>query len=267
MSGLIERGDDAAANGSPNHEPTYDFVAGVREPLMDSVPTPLKEQVLDRVSVYIGQKLNRSIYSFTALLQLEQELGATAGSDLLKFAHVAKQVLQRMGGDYATLVDVLERPGGSSVSVSPLSFQLPPLRSIPFTRGQLIDAENAAEPEAGWPPLQNDAFQVATVTFESEPDDGLELFEFKIATLVQQRQDVGFLGRLFRRQEFEWIINERRGQARRLLESLSDADGEDISLEVQLVNTLKALLKHNLKKSQVFLVQGLRYLQLERRRG
>ncbi|MEO0537660.1 MAG: formylglycine-generating enzyme family protein [Cyanobacteria bacterium P01_A01_bin.123] len=225
MSGLVERTDDSTGEGSSSYsQPTYDFLPDVREPLIASVPTPVKEAVLDRVSQYIGKKLNRSIYSFTALLQLENELGEATGSDLLKFANLAKQVLQQMGGDYAALVDTLDRPVESGSLIQRPAFEIPPLRTLDFMQAQLIDAEDLPNPEAEWPPIQMDGFTVATIAFESDSVNGLELFEFEIATLEKQQRG------LFR-QRAEWVINKRRGQARRFVEVLSRLPSPDLQLQ------------------------------------
>ncbi|MEM9447308.1 MAG: formylglycine-generating enzyme family protein [Cyanobacteria bacterium P01_E01_bin.6] len=243
MSGLIERDDEATeVDGSNRHrKPSYDFVPDVRSPLIDSVPNPLKEEVLDRVSQYIGKKLNRSIYSFTALLQLEKELGDAGGSDLLKFATVAKQVLQQMGGDYTALVDALDRPI-SSGSLLSSDFEMPPLRTMSFTVAQLIDADDETESQASWPSLQIDMFTVASITVDSEADDGFELFNFKIVTLSKQPQNQGLFERVFNKAvEFEWVVNERQRQARQFVEGFDSPSTPDLRSEVQLVNFLKAL--------------------------
>lgn len=152
ISGLVEREEplpqstDSDTDGSSpanttSKRPTYEFVPQVRDLLMDSVPLALKETVLNRVSQYIGEKLNRSIYSFTALLQLEKDLGETGGEDLLKFATLTKQVLQRMGGDYAALVDGIEQqpglPGPPPPPTPPLQF--PALQTIAFDYAQLVE--------------------------------------------------------------------------------------------------------------------------------
>ena len=222
MSGLIEREEPGQ---SQNGKPTYDFVPDVREPLIASVPIPVKETVLDRVSQYIGEKLNRSIYSFTALLQLEKELGEAAGSDLLKFATLAKQVLQQMGGDYAALVDALEQPSSGVSPGKRTDFEIPPLQALSFVQAKVVDAADASETITEWPALHNDNFTVATIRIESDPNHSLEFFDFKITTLVRQKVESassGLLERLFRRRtpNFEWVIKERQGRAKRFVTTL-----------------------------------------------
>ncbi|MEO1352273.1 MAG: formylglycine-generating enzyme family protein [Cyanobacteria bacterium J06635_15] len=242
MSGLVERTVEAISTESvsQSREPTYDFVPDVRQPLIASVPTPVKEAVLDRVSQYIGKKLNRSIYSFTALLQLEKELGETAGSDLLKFANIAKQVLRQMGGDYATLVESLDLPIKSGSPIQQPAFETPPLRTLDFMQAQLIDAEDNPNSEAEWPPIQMDGFTVATIAFGADSVSSLELFEFEIATL--EKQQTGLF-----RQRTEWVTNKRRGQARRFVEVLSRLPRPDLQFQdaadqrQSLINRLKVL--------------------------
>lgn len=233
ISGLVEREHGQAEASSRDHQnTTYDFVPKVRELLMDSVPTTTKERVLNRVSEYIGKKLNRSIYSFTALLQLEQELGGAGGTDLLKFATLTKQVLQRMGGDYAALVETLDTSPGLGPTPPPKPGPtFPPLRTIEFIQAQVVDAEEAAE---------------------SEPEGDLELFDFVVATLERQqsqqhqRQRRSLFGGLFSRGNnnradesgSDWIITERQGQARQFVEVLRRPLTPDVDLEKVLEQRL-----------------------------
>jgi len=74
--------------------------------------------------------------------------------------------------------------------------------------------------------LITDEFDIATITLEAEPEDTLETFEFQVATLRQrsqaQNQQQGLFDRLFNRPSAaaEWVIEKRRGQARRFIEVL-----------------------------------------------
>ncbi|MEM6866807.1 MAG: formylglycine-generating enzyme family protein [Cyanobacteria bacterium P01_C01_bin.121] len=233
MSGLIERERDTESG-----QPVYNFVAEVREPLMASVPTPVKADVLDRVSQYIGKKLKRSIYSFTALLQLEQELGETGGADLLKFASIAKQVLQQMGGSYASLVEAVETQPLPGPEGPQLEFELPPLRTFSFMQGVVV-AEETSDVEVSWPPMQVDEVTVATITFEEadEAEERDDLYTFKVAKLglsARLERVPGFWQRLLdRRSEdnTEWIIEESQGQARRFIETLERSSALPLSAE------------------------------------
>lgn len=225
LSGLIERmKPETEAADRPkqrsqgslfDQQRHYRFVDGVRELLVDTVRTDSAEEVLNEVSAYIGSKLGKSIYSFMALLRLKDEL-ETAGSEFLEFANVTKQALRRLGGQYAELVEAVETEEVVVQSAAPVNaVEYPPLEELEFTKGKLVDSED--EPDVECPPLKTATFEIATVSL---PEDGLELFEFQVATLARKR--TGFL-----RQQ-RWVVTETRGQTYRFMEAL----GADISLEM-----------------------------------
>ncbi len=182
-------------------ESSYEFVEGVRELLAEAVPVKQRVEVLDRVSEYIGRRLGRNIYSFTALLVLERELAELEDTEVIQFARIGKGVLRQMGGMYAELVEALEKPPAPP-------FNFPELREIAFRTARVIDTTQ--EPETvGWPELFVDDFTIATlerVEEEEEEDEQLEPFEFTIATVE--------------RRDSEWQINRQAGQGRHYLERL-----------------------------------------------
>ncbi|MEL7356935.1 MAG: formylglycine-generating enzyme family protein [Cyanobacteria bacterium J06560_6] len=235
LSGLVQRvdratngdrgaSDSAEASGSffvtQRH---YDFVPGVREILIDTVETPAAEVVLNEISAYIGQRIGKSIYSFTALLRLREEL-TDAGEEFLEFASVTKQALRRLGGEYAALVDDIEQPEVPDNYGWELGrrIEFPPLETLAFDKGELVDDEQsddeAESSTSDFPPLlQTATFQIATVSL---PQQSLEIFEFQTARI--EREQAG----LFRR--LKWVVKKSRAQARRFVEPLSD----DLGLEM-----------------------------------
>jgi len=199
MSGLVQREEDALpvseAQRPPSANKLYEFVPGVRELLSTSVAAATAETVLDRVSQYIGKRLGKSIYSFTALLMLEQELGALGGTELLQFARITRQTLQRMGGGYAALVEAIDQP---IPPIPPVPYPFdpfaayPPLAVLEFTTAQLVDRQ--------FPVLQTQIVDVVTIVLDYETAAtetvlDLQLFEFEVATLEQHR---------------EWAIHKQR---------------------------------------------------------
>lgn len=145
MSGLI-RQEAGAAAAEQATEPAYEFVAGVRERLLDLADPGEAEQLLDRVSQYVGQKIGRSLYSFTALLRLEQELQGTDVADLLKFATVTKQAVKRLGGAYAELVRAMEAQTQTpQTPQTPQTIQFQPLQILEFTWVKLTNGELTLE--------------------------------------------------------------------------------------------------------------------------
>ena len=216
LSGLIERvkeNDTASDEKSPQGslfsvKRRYQFLPYVREQLIDTVDTLDAEFVLNEISAYIGQKLGRSIYSFTALLRLKNEL-AEAGSEFLEFANVTKQALRRLGGQYAELVEVVEQETVVR-QVPPIDLlQYPQLETLEFIKGELVDS--ADEPVVDYPPLKTATFDVATVAPSQER---LDVFEFQLETLERKR--TGILRRL------NWVVKKSRAQGRHFIESLSE---------------------------------------------
>ena len=237
LSGLVERStsedDDqdtsefAEVGGSffaaQRH---YDFIPGVRDILIDTVETPAAEVVLNEISVYIGKRLGKSIYSFTALLRLKDEL-AEAGEEFLEFASVTKHALRRLGGEYAALVDDIERlvVSGNDRDLS-RRIEFPPLETLAFDQGELVDDErldDEVEPSTSdFPPLlQTVTFQIADISL---PQQSLAVFAFQMAKIEKERAG------LFRR--LQWVVKESRAQARRFTEPLAD----DLALEMVAIS-------------------------------
>ena len=180
MSGLIRRVNPA---GVEQLDQAYDFAPGVRDLLIETVPTPTTEAVLDRVSQYIGERIGKNIYSFTALLRLEQTLGNTANVEFVRFATLTRQTLQRMGGDYAALLEAINQPVPSlTASVAEQTRSDSPA----FETSELVDAQLIEEePESNFPhPLQTEEFTVVTLQIQQDapPSPELEQFEFTAAT-------------------------------------------------------------------------------------
>ena len=222
MSGLVQRDDETSLNGTDESHRTahkvYEFVPHVRELLSSSVTAKTAEVVLNRVSQYIGNRLGKSIYSFTALLMLEQELGEDGGTELLQFAQITKQVLKRMGGGYAALVEALEEPVVSPPSVGhspqpPADY--PPLNVLNFKTARFVDP-GAEIGEDNFPPIYREEFTTTAITVEPEdapqPTD-LQPFEFTVATI--QRSTVA------RQVHPAWVIQRQQQSAHHFFEPLT----------------------------------------------
>ncbi|OKH35591.1 hypothetical protein NIES2119_19970 [[Phormidium ambiguum] IAM M-71] len=187
MSGLLRPISSEDSHGKPEII-QYEFVEGVRELLIDSVPIPDIEDVLKAVSQYIARKLGFSIKSFVALLSLQDDWDTATKQEVLPFAQITTQVLRRMGREYAALALQLERKHSEQQEV-------------------LIDGQ--------FPPIQTFEFEVATITIETETslDIDLQPFEFEVVTIVPKQTD--WLER-------ELTINRSRQQARNFKEDLGN---------------------------------------------
>ena len=158
MSGLLQplTSDSVAPKGEIVQ---YKFVEGVRELLIDSVPIPDVDEVLEVVSQYIARRVGLSIKNFTALLSPNTDWDKATQQEIIPFAQIATQVLRRLGGEYAALAEQLERKS-------------------PFI---------AKPPDNNLPKLQTFEFEVATITIEdgAETPVGIDLqpFEFEVAVI------------------------------------------------------------------------------------
>ncbi|NJO51900.1 MAG: formylglycine-generating enzyme family protein [Leptolyngbyaceae cyanobacterium RM2_2_4] len=232
MSGLIQREDgsslDEIVQSRRTSNKSYEFVPGVRKLLSSSVSSRVAEAVLNRVSQYIGNKLGRSIYSFTALLMLEQELGEAGETELLQFAQITRESLKHMGSGYAALVEAIEQPIITSPPIvhTSLPTEFPPLQVLKFETAQFINPDVEVTHREYFPPIQTEQFTITTITVESEDEAqsrDLQPFEFTVATI--SRRKAGFLQR-----RTEWVIQRRQHRANRFFESLTVSG--DVTLEM-----------------------------------
>ncbi len=213
MSGLLE---PVSEEGD---ELRYDFVQGVRDELLKSVPISDVDHVLDKISQYIARRLGISIRNFMALLTLKPSDLEGETSDVIEFATITRQVLRRMGGEYAAFVDDLEMQEGEDNrrqthierDEQHTEFPgIPPLEEFSFEPPVIVFDEGTE-----LPPIEMQTVEVATVTLESYTlESYLQLFEFQIAILEKRRN--------------KWTVQKHPGEAWRYIESLP----EQIELEM-----------------------------------
>jgi formylglycine-generating enzyme required for sulfatase activity len=102
-------------------------------------------------------------------------------------------------------------------SAQVLADAFPPLETLEFIKGALIDNGIDEPSHAFPPPLKTASFKVKTISL---PQQALEIFEFETAKIESER--AGILRRL------QWVVKKSRAQARRFVEPLSD----DLMLEM-----------------------------------
>jgi formylglycine-generating enzyme required for sulfatase activity len=168
LSGLLQR-----LPGQEDIEPDlvqYEFVAKVRDVLLEVLPAVDTIEVINSVSAAVEKRWNQfSDQSFRAFL-MNPNIEAPEGLEGLRsFAQIASQVLRRLGGEYAAFAEQLE--GKTQVDPKPSDIlQLPPLSTFEF--------------------------EVATITIEAKIDvssaPNLQPFEFKVASIeVNQTAQIG----------------------------------------------------------------------------
>ncbi|NJO74946.1 MAG: formylglycine-generating enzyme family protein [Leptolyngbyaceae cyanobacterium RM1_406_9] len=126
LSGLL-RPVSVVGKSSQNHKtvPQYDFVDGVRDVLLGTIPISeaqavgeevaeavfrqLPIEVQERVQADIEQRYGESLSYFEAFLIPDLPWGEESATEIFQFAQITGRVLRRWGGEYAALAEELER--------------------------------------------------------------------------------------------------------------------------------------------------------------
>ena len=178
----------------------YEFIPGVRELLVDSVPKSKTISVIDAVSEYIARRLSLSVREFEAQLLLSSSGNADLVTKIRPFAQIKAQVLRRLGGIYTYIAEELEQ---NSQTVA---------KSL-----------QVAEGLEGFPPLRTFEFKIATILTEDEneietpADINLQTFEFQVATIELKKTEL--------------IINRHHEQNQYFIENL----GNETLLDMVLI--------------------------------
>ncbi|MBR8839317.1 MAG: SUMF1/EgtB/PvdO family nonheme iron enzyme [Stigonema ocellatum SAG 48.90 = DSM 106950] len=104
MSGLLRLPQE---DTNPNYI-EYEFIEGVRELLLDSVPISKTTEVLEKVSEFIAERVGLSVTDFEARLLTSQGENSPENANIRPFAQLKAQVLRRLGGVYADLAEKLD---------------------------------------------------------------------------------------------------------------------------------------------------------------
>jgi tetratricopeptide (TPR) repeat protein len=107
LGGLLEEVPTPSGSEDPE-KVQYDFVPGVRELLLESVPPVESIDIFDGISRYIEERLGQTL-DFQAMLEDPTAFGDEHLDESLRpFARVAAAVLRQLGGEYADLATRLE---------------------------------------------------------------------------------------------------------------------------------------------------------------
>ncbi|MBD2345666.1 nSTAND1 domain-containing NTPase [Anabaena subtropica] len=108
LGGLLKPLSEINVDTNPDYV-QYEFMDGVRELLVDSVPSKYVLDVVDEVSKYLAKKLGISLENFAAILKNPQQVkNSEIIAEIGYFATVTSQALRRLGGEYLKLADSLE---------------------------------------------------------------------------------------------------------------------------------------------------------------
>ncbi|MEP1076063.1 CHAT domain-containing protein [Leptolyngbya sp. PL-A3] len=112
LGGLLKPLSEVCSDTNPD-QVQYDFVYGVREVLLQSVPTSDAVNVFEEVSSYIAARLGLSVEAFAATLRAIEHIEDKELSNQTRpFATVTAQILKQLGGDYARFAEELEQKVG-----------------------------------------------------------------------------------------------------------------------------------------------------------
>ncbi|MFM9264953.1 SAV_2336 N-terminal domain-related protein [Tychonema sp. BBK16] len=108
LGGLLKPLSEINAETNPDYV-QYEFMDGVRQLLVDSVPSGYVLNVVDEVSKDVAKNLGLSLEDFAAVLRNPQQVrDSEIAGDVGYFATVTAQVLRRLGGEYARFANSLE---------------------------------------------------------------------------------------------------------------------------------------------------------------
>jgi Effector-associated domain 10 len=107
LGGLLKPLSEINADTNPDYV-QYEFMNGVRELLVDSVPSLYVLNVVDEVSKYVAKKVGLSLENFAAVLRNPQQFKDSGiVEEVGYFATVTVQVLRRLGGEYVKVANSL----------------------------------------------------------------------------------------------------------------------------------------------------------------
>ncbi|QDL11030.1 hypothetical protein DP113_26730 [Brasilonema octagenarum UFV-E1] len=105
MSGLLKPLTPIHQNTDADYI-EYEFVEGIRELLLESVPVSKTISVIDNVSEFVAKRLGLSVREFEARLLVPASGGEDSVETKIRpFAQLKAQVLRQLGGEYARLAD------------------------------------------------------------------------------------------------------------------------------------------------------------------
>ena len=108
LGGLLKPLSEINTDTNPDYV-QYEFIDGVRELLVDSVPSNCVLNVVDEVSNFVANKVGLSLSDFVAILRNPKQVeDSNIAKEVGYFARVTAQVLRHLGGEYARFADSLE---------------------------------------------------------------------------------------------------------------------------------------------------------------
>ncbi len=105
LGGLLKPLSEITAKTNPNYV-QYDFIEGVRDLLLESVPSSEIVNIVAVVSEYIAERLGISLEEFGAIIRNPRQVENTELVNQTRpFALLTAQILKRLGGEYVRFAD------------------------------------------------------------------------------------------------------------------------------------------------------------------
>ncbi|MBW4612709.1 MAG: hypothetical protein KME21_05400 [Desmonostoc vinosum HA7617-LM4] len=109
LGGLLKPLSEINTDINPDYV-QYEFLEGVRELLVDSVPSQYVLNIVDKVSNYIAKKAGLSLEDFAAVLKNPPQVrDSEIVEEIQYFATVTANILRCLGGKYAKVAENLEK--------------------------------------------------------------------------------------------------------------------------------------------------------------
>ena len=108
LGGLLKSLKEIEVDTEPDYV-QYGFIDGVRELLVDSVPSIYVLNVVEEVSKFVAKKLGLSLEEFAAVLR-NPELSSDSKvvEQVILFAMITAKILRQLGGEYVRVAEQLD---------------------------------------------------------------------------------------------------------------------------------------------------------------
>jgi cyanophycinase len=108
LGGLLKPLSDIEVDTEPDYV-HYGFIEGVRELLVDSVPSSYVLDVVEEVSKFVAKRVGLSLETFAAVLKNPEQISDSRLVEQLQpFAVVTAQILRSLGGEYVKIAENLK---------------------------------------------------------------------------------------------------------------------------------------------------------------
>jgi hypothetical protein len=118
LGGLLKPLSEITAKTNPNYV-QYDFIEGVRDLLLESVPSSEIVNIVAEVSEYIANRLGISLEEFGAIIRNPRQVENTElVSQTRPFATLTAQILKQLGGEYVRFAEEVERANANPIQIT-----------------------------------------------------------------------------------------------------------------------------------------------------